>query len=399
MTERLRAWIDIDLGALVRNGAAMAARAGVPMLPMVKADGYGVGAVAAARALERLSPWGYGVATVDEGVELRAAGIDRPVLVFTPILEADIAGARDARLTPVLGSGAMIAAWAAATGNADWHLGIDTGMGRSGVRWDEVGPLRDVLRGAPPAGACTHFHSADRDDHTEAQQLQRFASALDALPARPTVLHAENSAAIERLEHPSAWTFVRPGVFLYGVASRAAPAGGGRQQRAMLVSEPVVSLHARIAELRTIGAGETVSYGGTYTARAPVRIATVPVGYGDGYRRAFGNVGAALVRRQRVPVVGMVTMDMTLLDVTGIACETGDIVTLLGRAAATLPAAVPTAVPATEPLTVPPEPPPVVDLVGAARDAGLSPYEVLTGLRLRLPRVYVGDAHWVDSRP
>ncbi len=390
MNERLRAWIEVDLGALVRNGAAMGARAGVPILPMVKADGYGLGAVAVARALDRLSPWGYGVATVEEGVELRAAGIDRPMLVFTPILEADIADTRDARLTPVLGSGAMIAAWAAATGNADWHLAIDTGMARSGVQWDEIGPLRDVLRAAPPAGACTHFHSADRDDDTDTQQLRRFASALDALPARPPILHAENSAAIERLERPSAWTFVRPGVFLYGVASRVAPAGGPRQ-RPVLVSEPVVSLHARIAELRTIGAGETVSYGGTHTARAPARIATVPVGYGDGYRRAFGNVGAALVRRHRVPVVGMVTMDMTLLDVTGIACEIGDIVTLLGRAAAT--------VPVTEPTTVPPEPRPVVDLVGAARDAGLSPYEVLTGLRVRLPRVYVDDAHWVDSRP
>jgi alanine racemase len=250
--------------------------------------------------------------------------------------------------------------------------------------------LRDVLLAAPPAGAGTHFHSADRDDHTDAQQLRRFATALDAMPARPAILHAENSAAIERLEGASAWTFVRPGVFLYGVASRVAPAGGRPDQRPALTSEPVVSLHARIAELRTIGAGETVSYGGTYTARAPARIATVPVGYGDGYRRAFGNVGAALLRRHRVPVVGMVTMDMTLLDVTGIQCETGDIVTLLGPAAT---------VPATEAMAGPPEPRPVVDLVGAARDAGLSPYEVLTGLRLRLPRVYVDDAPWVDSRP
>src|SRR4029077_17694874 len=105
----------------------------------------------------------------------------------------------------------MIAAGAAGTGNADWHLAIDTGMGRSGVQWNEVGPLREVLRTAPPAGASTHFHSADRDDQTVVQQLGRFASALDAMPVRPAILHAENSAAIERLERPSAWTFVRPG--------------------------------------------------------------------------------------------------------------------------------------------------------------------------------------------
>ena len=118
----------------------------------------------------------------------------------------------------------MIAAWAAATGNAAWHLAIDTGMGRSGVRWNEVESVRDLLRTAPPAGACTHFHSADRDDDTAAHQIRRFTSALGAMPARPAIVHAENSAAIERLERPSGWTFVRPGVFLYGVASRMAPA-------------------------------------------------------------------------------------------------------------------------------------------------------------------------------
>jgi alanine racemase len=383
MSDTLRAWIEVDLGALVRNGAAIAARAGVPILPMVKADGYGLGAVPVARALERLDPWGYGVATTDEGAELRAAGIAGRILVFTPMLGTDITQARDARLTPLLGSRAMIAAWAAATGNAAWHLAIDTGMGRSGVRWNAVDQLRDVLRVSPPAGACTHFHSADRDDGTRQVQLDRFAAAMNAVPVRPPIRHAENSAATERLDRPSAWTFVRPGVFLYGVASRFAPAEADPGSAAALVSEPVVSVHARIVDLRTIGPGETVSYGGTFTARAQARIATVPVGYADGYRRAFGNVGQAILRGHRVPVVGMVTMDMTLLDVTGIECQTGDIVTLLGRAPATLPGA----------------PRAAIDLVGSALDAGLSPYEVLTGLRLRLPRVYVDEAHWVDSRP
>jgi alanine racemase len=383
MSETPRAWIEVDLGALVRNGATMAARAGVPILPMVKADGYGLGAVPVARALDRLDPWGYGVATTDEGAELRAVGITRRVLVFTPVLEADIAQARDARLIPLLGSRAMITAWAAATGNAAWHLAIDTGMGRSGIRWNVVDRLRDVLRVSPPAGACTHFHSADREDGTRQVQLQRFAAALDAMPARPPILHTENSAAIERLDRPSAWTFVRPGVFLYGVASRFAPADVDPGDAAALVSEPVASVHARIVDLRTIGAGETVSYGGTFTARAQARIATVPVGYGDGYRHAFGNVGEAILRGHRVPVVGMVTMDMTLLDVTGIECQTGDTVTLLGPAPATATGA----------------PRARIDLVESARDAGLSPYELLTGLRLRLPRVYVDEAHWVDSRP
>jgi alanine racemase len=397
MSQTARAWVEIDLGALARNGATLIARAGVPILPMVKADAYGLGAVPVARALESLDPWGYGVATVEEGAALRSAAIDRPVLIFTPMLPSDVSVAHGARLTPTIGSREMISAWATVTNGAAWHLAIDTGMGRSGVRWNAVDRLTDLLRACPPAGACTHFHSADRDDDTRARQLQRFEAALDAMPARPAVLHAENSAAVERLGVPSAWTFVRPGVFLYGVASRIASqvaargaVEGGRgvaaaavDRHRVLVPEAVVSLRARVVDLRTIEAGETVSYGGTFQASAPRRIATVPVGYGDGYRRAFGNVGVAILGGNRVRVVGMVTMDMTMLDVTDVDCAIGDIVTLLG--------------PTPEPLGGAPRP--AIDLGDAARDAGVFPYELLTGLRLRLPRVYVDGAPWVDSRP
>ena len=395
MSETLRAWVEIDLRALARNGAALVARAGVPILPMIKADAYGLGAVPVARALEPLHPWGYGVATVEEGAALRSAAIERPVLVFTPLLPSDMAAAQTARLTPTLGSRELIATWAAITGGAAWHLAIDTGMGRSGIRWNAVESLADLVRAFPPAGAYTHFFSADRDDGTHARQVQRFEAALAALPARPAVLHAENSAAIERLTVPSRWTFVRPGVFLYGVARRVAPPGivdpartaatvaGAADRDRVLIAEPVVSLRARVVDMRTIEGGESVSYGGTYQARGPRRIATVPVGYGDGYRRAFSNVGVAILRGHRVPVVGMVTMDMTMLDVSDVECEIGDIVTLLGPAPAR----------ATDPR------PAAIDLADAARDAGVFPYELLTGLRLRVPRVYVDGPPRVDSGP
>src|SRR5688500_12347821 len=192
----LRAWVEVDLGALRRNGAAMARRAGVPILPMVKADAYGLGAVPVARALETLSPWGFGVATVEEGVELRHAGITRPVMLFTPALETELRAANDADLTLALANPSTIRAWNALGGR--WHLAIDTGMGRSGIRWSDASSLDAVLRESPPEGACTHFHSADIDPASMVVQESRFEEALAQLPARPLVLHTESGAAVER---------------------------------------------------------------------------------------------------------------------------------------------------------------------------------------------------------
>jgi alanine racemase len=213
-----RAWVEVDLGALCRNGAALAARAGVPLLPMVKADGYGVGGLRAALALESLKPWGFGVASVAEGDELRRGGIAGPILVFTPILRDEIDALRRSDLTPVLGEAAVIESWAR-TGRP-WHLHIDTGMWRAGMPWDAVGEHRDLLMRAAPEGVCTHFHSAELDDGSREAQEKRFSEALAALPLRPAIIHCENGSAVQR-RAPSPWTLVRPGIFLYGVATRA----------------------------------------------------------------------------------------------------------------------------------------------------------------------------------
>jgi alanine racemase len=399
--EHVDAWLEVDLGALLRNARTVAARARVPLLPMVKADAYGLGALPVARALEAIDPWGYGVATLDEGIALRAAGITRAIIVFNPLLADELPAAHAQGLAPTLSEDALIAAWGHLTKNAPWHLMIDTGMSRSGVRWSLVGDLSARVRQFPPLGACTHFYSADADDGSMRVQLERFQSALDALPSRPSVLHAENSAAIERLTGPSLWTFVRPGVFLYGVESRhtasretasptaawhsPATSGGGEQDAVPpLRSEPVVALRARIVDLRWIEPGESVSYGATFRATERRRIATLAAGYADGYRRAFSNLGVALVRGRRVRVAGIVTMDMTMLDVTGLDCAIGDVATLLGVDR-----------PAPGIGTAPSEGRPYdgVDLAGAARAAGLCAYEVLTGLRERVPRVYVGRSH------
>lgn len=346
-----RAWIEVDLGALVRNGATLARRAGVPLLPMVKADAYGLGAVPVARALAPLDPWGFGVATVAEGAELRAAGLRQPVLVFTPLLAEELPRARAERLTPALHRAEDIVTWAAS--GLPWHLSVDTGMSRAGVRWDEVGALHDMLRAHPPEGVFTHFHSADVGDGSLAEQEGRFRRVVASLPVRPRLVHAENSAALER-RSPSPWDLARPGVFLYGVDTDADAEVA-----------PVVAMRARVVDLRTVAAGETVSYAATYHAVGERRIATLAVGYADGYRRALSNRGTVLVGGRPAPVAGLVTMDMTMLDVTGVPCAVGDVATLIGRDGSAE-------------LTV----------RDVARTADVSPYELLTGLRARLPRYY-----------
>jgi alanine racemase len=320
---------------------------------MVKADAYGLGALRAALALDALDPWGFGVATVTEGDELRRGGITRPILVFTPILRNEIDALRRADLTPTLGDPAVIESWAR-TGRP-WHLQVDTGMARAGMRWDQVSEHRELLARSRPEGVFTHFHSAELDDASRDEQEARFDAALAALPERPQLVHAENGPAVER-RAPSRWSLCRPGIFLYGVPGFA---GGA------ITPEPVAAMRARIVELRTVEDGETVSYDATWRAQGRRRIATVPVGYADGYRRGLSSRGTALLSGVRIPVAGRVTMDMTMFDVTDTDAALGDLVTLLGR-----------------------DRDEVITAGELAAAAELSPYELLTGLRLRLPRRY-----------
>jgi alanine racemase len=351
-----RALVEIDLGALQRNGAAIARRAGVPLLPMIKADAYGIGVEGAVRALEVLEPWGYGVATVFEGEELRDLGVSRPIVIFTPLLDVELTRARSARLTPTLGFPREIEAWLKAGGGA-WHLSIDTGMSRAGIPWREIDQIVQLAALAPPEGAFTHFHSAELNDGTLAAQESLFREAISRLPSRPRLLHADNSAAIAR-KGRSAWDLVRPGVFLYGVGSGSSAA---------IQPEPVVHLRAPIVEIRKLEPGDTVSYDATLRVERSARIATLAVGYADGYPRSLSQVGSVLVGGTIAPIVGTVTMDMTMIDVTTVKCEVGDAVTLIGRSGNT-----------------------VLTVERVADDASMSPYELLTGLRSRVERTYTG---------
>jgi alanine racemase len=351
-----RAWVEVDLDALVRNARALEQHSRARLIPMIKADAYGLGVIPVAGALEALDPVGYGVSSIVEGEELRGAGFTRPIIVFAPTLPKDLERLKRAGLTPSLASADGIARWTA-LGGGPWHLAIETGMHRAGVSWETLPALHDAIRATPPDGAFTHYHSAELDNGSLEEQERRFTAAIEALPARPRLLHAENSAAIVR-RATSQWDCIRPGAFLYGI---------GSGQNAARQPEPVVHLRAQIVELHEVRAGETVSYDATFAATTPRTIATVMVGYGDGYRRHLSNTGRALVREAVVPVAGIVTMDMTMFDVTGLGCAEGDVVTLLGRDG-------------TRTLTA----------EAVAEMGQFSPYELLAGLRQRLQRVHVG---------
>jgi len=349
-----RARVEIDLGALQRNGAALARRAAVPLLPMIKADAYGLGAEAAARALEPLDPWGYGVASVSEGEELRSWGIRRPIIVFTPLLSADLPRLRAAKLVPTLGFADEIEEWRRGGGGA-WHLAVDTGMSRAGIPWRQIRGVVDAAAQMPPQGAFTHFHSAQLDNGSLNEQEKIFRDTISSLPSRPRFLHTDNSAAIARRER-SPWDLIRPGIFLYGV---------GSGQGALVQPEPVVNLRAPIVEIRELEPGDTVSYDATLRVERRTRIATLAIGYADGYPRSLSGVGSVLVGGTLAPIAGCVTMDMTMIDVTTVACDIGTTATLIGRDGSAL-------------LTV----------ERVAETAKMSPYELLTGLRSRAERLY-----------
>ncbi len=346
-----RAWVDVGLDALAANARRVAEVAGVRLLPMLKANGYGLGAVPVARALEPLDPWGFGVATAEEGRELRAAGIARRILLVTPAPPGWFPALRRDAVTPVLGDVAAIAAWIAANPDRPFHVGIDTGMSRAGLPYDD-GPALEAARALVAGssgyeGACTHFHSAERDPGATDAQWERFHLAVAQLGPRPPLLHAANSAAALQGSRYAA-DLVRPGIYLYG-----GRAGAGEPA-------PVAALRGRVVAIRRVAAGETVGYGASWRASAPATIATVAAGYADGVPRRLGNRGTAELNGCRVPIRGSVTMDMTMLE-TGEDVALGDVATFYGG---------------------------LVSLDEQAGAAETLSYELLTALGARLERRY-----------
>ena len=353
-----RAWVDVDLGALVANARTLAKACGTRLMPMVKANGYGLGAAQVARALEPLDPWGFGVATVEEGVALRMAGVSRPVLVASPLTPEALEPVLEHGFRPAIGDPAMLQSWIARSDDP-FHLEIDTGMARAGIRWDDEAALREAARllGSAPGweGVFTHFHSADSDPGSVTAQWGRFQSVVSALPRRPSLVHAANSAAALRGQEYAA-DLARPGIFLYGgTAGASAPA-----------PRPVASLRARVLAVRGVAAGESVSYGATWQALRHTTVATLGIGYGDGLPRAAELKDESRPRRielrgRSVPLVGRVTMDLCMVAVDDGQVAVGDVATVFGG---------------------------IVSLDEQARAAGTISYELLTALGSRVPRCY-----------
>ena len=362
-----RAWIEVDLEALRANCRTLmrCLPEGCRILPMVKADGYGIGVGRVVEALTPLSPWGFGVATVAEGLELRRLGWGGPVVVFSPCLPEDISDLLSGHLEPVVSGLEGIGACggeARRRGSAlSVHLEIDTGMGRFGLSWADhpawVPEVDGALRagGLRLAGTLTHFHSADMDEEETRRQWERFGAALKALRVRgvePGLVHAANSAAAMRWRGMHA-DLVRPGIYLYG--------GGAWTPH----PAPVVSMRARILDVREVPAGTTVSYGATFTTDRPSRLATLAIGYGDGLRWELSNRGRALIRGRDAPIRGLGCMDSTVVDVTDLPdVRVGEVATLLGRDGER-----------------------AIGLEEMASACGTISYEILTGLGRRLPRV------------
>jgi alanine racemase len=358
----------IDLSALAHNFSEVTGRiGGRKVLAVVKAQAYGHGAVPVGRRLVELGASMLGVALVEEGRELREAGITAPILVMGPVFPEQAEALVRLSLTPVVFTTTVADALSQAATElrrtVSVHVKIDTGMGRVGITPEEAaGFIAGIakLKGIKVDGLMTHFSDADlRDRQFASAQMDRFESLVRSLEERGisvVLRHAANSAAVLAFDR-ALLTMVRPGLMLYGYDPLEQSSGADLR--------PVLSLVSRIAFLKKVPAGTPISYGRTFVTKRESRIATVPVGYADGYSRALSNRGEAIVRGRRVPVVGRVCMDMTMLDVTDVPqAQAGDEVVLIGRQG-------------NERITA--------DDIAAR--TGTIAYEVLCGIAGRVPRV------------
>lgn len=364
-------YATINLAALGHNLSRIQERLtpGSGVMAVVKANAYGHGAVETSRALVQQGISRLAVASVKEAVALREAGITADILVLVDLFDEQIPALLTHRLTPVITSQRLLPALAKATEAQNLsfpvHIKVDTGMGRLGLSPDELPSLFDALpswKSLRVEGLMTHLADSDGNDprHAE-QQLESFRQLLDQLRRRGVsvpLVHAANSAAIIRFPQ-SHFSLARPGIMLYGYHTLpdSVPCPALR---------PVLSLRTTVMQVRTIQPGESVSYNRTFVAKRKTNIAVLPIGYADGYSRRLSNTGFVLIQGRRAPVVGLVCMDMTMVDVTDLApVQVGDEVTLIGQQGK--------------------------DAVWAdeiAKWTGTIPYEVLCAIGPRVPRLY-----------
>jgi alanine racemase len=380
LIDRRPTWAEINLDALARNFHTIRNLIGheTRIIAVVKADAYGHGAVQCARRLEHEGASTFAVALAEEGIALRRAGLSGVIIVLGGFWQNQSELCLRDNLVPVIFRVDMAEAMnrvARVAGKiADVHIKIDTGMGRLGVRWDAAGEFLDALvrlKNIRIDGVLTHFAAADepeRDCFTE-EQSARFGRVIGMMRERgmnPTYVDAANSAATFRSEKitEAQANAVRPGGTLYGLWRDVLAPATLSPPPALY---PVMSLRSRIILLKRVSKGETLGYGCTFEASRDTLVATLPLGYNDGYVRALSNRGRVIVREQFASVIGRVSMDLTLIDVTDIPqISLGDTVTLFGTDNA---------------LSIPVE--------DVAKTAGTISYEITCGISARVPRIFV----------
>lgn len=348
-------WAEVSLGRLAHNLAAIRQYVNPPeenrkaprkILSIVKGNGYGHGGPQVAKALEKAGSDWFGVTCTDEGIAVREAGVRRPILVLTGFVAGEEARLLKHDLTAVVhrcDQLPLLERAAARSGGkpASFHLKIDTGMNRLGIA------LSDVDCFARQVGKCRHLqltgifsHFASSEVFTDSaagkqtqEQEERFYAALDRLGALgldPGLVHLANSAAI--VSRPETWAdMVRPGAILYGYHPGYDPMEKREEAERLLPLKPVMSLRSKIIHLRRVPAGAGVGYDATFLPKRPSLVGVLAAGYGDGLHRSLGNRGSVLVRGKLAPIVGIVSMDVTMIDVTDIeGVAVGDVATVYG---------------------------------------------------------------------
>ena len=370
-------WAEISLSALQRNYERIRALAGPRhVMAVVKADAYGHGAVAVSKRLAQCGVNWFGVATAEEAVELRHAGITQPILLLGGLYMSDPVAIIEYNLVPSVSSTARLDTYAECARRHNhpipFHLKVDTGLGRLGVPLNHLTPFLEHYRnleGLKFDGIFTHLASSEDLVALQSdEQLARFHKDLTQLPwfdIEPKWVHVSNSAAL-LLRHDTQENMVRIGALLYGycVPFILPP---GLTLPDLPKFEPILAFKSRVVYLKDVPSGTPLGYGASFYTRRPSRIATVPVGYADGLSRALSNRGRAIVNDHYCRIVGNISMDLTMMDVTDIpGVAVGDEVTLIGKTESC-----------------------AISALEIADELDTVPYEVLCSIGKRVPRLYV----------
>jgi alanine racemase len=340
-------WAEISLKAILHNLRVIRAHIGrkPKILAVVKSNAYGLGAVPISKALQKAGVEWFGVTCANEGIELRESGIRKPILVLTGFWPGEEKRLIQNHLTPTVTRvddlRHLERAAKSARGRTSpvrFHLKINTGMNRLGIEPAEIDDFAAALadcRHIQLEGTLTHFASAEDFTAQQTDQQEKlFRACLDrlrALGVSPGIVHMANSGAISARPQTIA-DMVRPGAVLYGYYQSFDPPQKGQEVKGRMPLEPCLSLRSRIISLRDVPAGQGVGYAARFVTSRPSRIATINAGYADGVMRQRTNRGCALLRGRRVPLVGVISMDLTMLDVTDVPdAELGDIVTVYGK--------------------------------------------------------------------